>query len=119
MVKMTLTFDEETIETLKAKAKKEGFLRPSILARYLLMRGLRENSPAQLEELKDDPDKKTISVSVDNYRALQGYAEERKHGNVAFFAAFAMERYIKQNSLSNAQKRRVEERYGISLEDQF
>ena len=117
MVKMTLTFDEETIETLKAKAKEEGFMRPALLARYLLVRGLRENFEAQLEEPKDDPDKKTIVLEVNNYRQLQGYAEERKLGNVSIFAGYAMERYMKQNSLSDAQKRRVEERYGISLED--
>ena len=114
MVKMTLTFDEETIEVLRVKAKNEGFMRPALLARYLLLRGLRENAAVQFEE---EPDKKTLSVPVDNYRELQGYAEERKLGNAAVFATFAMERYMKQNSLSDAQKRRVEEKYGISLED--
>jgi len=113
MVKMTLTFDEETIETLKAKAQKEGFVRPSTLARYLLLRGLRENAAAQLEE---GPDAKTIAVPVDNYREIQGYVEERKLGNVAIFAAFAMHQYMSRNSLSEAQKRRVEERYGICLD---
>jgi len=113
MVKMTLTFDEETIETLKAKAKEEGFVRPTTLARYLLLRGLRENAAAQLEE---GLDAKTIAVPVNNYRELQGYVEERKLGNVAVFAAFAMHQYMSRNSLSEAQKRRVKERYGISLD---
>jgi len=113
MVKMTLTFDEETIETLKAKAKKEGFMRPTTLARYLLLRGLRENAVAQLEE---GPDTKTIDIPVDNYRELQGYVEEKKIGNVAVFAVFAMQQYMSRNSLTEAQKRRVEERYGISLD---
>jgi hypothetical protein len=112
MVKMTLVFDEETIETLKAKARKEGFVRPTTLARYLLLRGLRENAAVQL---KEDEDTKTVAVPVDNYRELQGYVEEKKIGSVAVFAAFAMHQYMSRNSLSDAQKRRVEERHGISL----
>jgi hypothetical protein len=113
MVKMTLTFSDETMETLRKKAKDEGFERPSLLARYLMLRGLRENTEAQLEE---ESDTKTIAVSVNNYRELQGYVEERKLGNVAIFAAFAMHQYMSRNSLSEAQKRRIEERYGICLE---
>jgi hypothetical protein len=67
-------------------------------------------------EERDPKDDKTIEVTVNNYRELQGYVEERKLGNVAVFAAFAMHQYMSRNSLSNAQKCRVEERYGISLD---
>ena len=67
-------------------------------------------------EENNPEDDKTIEVKVDNYRELQGYVEERKLGNVAVFAAFAMHQYMCRNSLSDAQKRRVEERYGINLE---
>jgi len=109
-VKMTLTFNDETMETLRKKAKDEGFERPSSLARYLLIRSLKENKQAEITE-----DEQIIQVPVDNYRELQGYAEVRKFGNVAAFAVISMERFMKQNSLSEAQKRRVEAKYGINL----
>jgi len=115
MIKMTLTFDERTIETLNAKAKKEGFARSSQLVRYLLVRSLEEEEITQVQP-KEESDKRTIHLEVNNYRELQGYAEERKLGNVAVLAVFSMERYMKQNSLSEAQKHRVEAKYGISLD---
>ena len=110
-IKMTLTFNDETMETLRKKAKADGFERPSLLARYLMVRALKEDTQAEISE-----DHKVIQVPVENYRELQGYAEERKLGNVAVFATFAMYQYMNRNSLSDAQKRRIEERYGISLE---
>ncbi|MDR0583591.1 MAG: hypothetical protein LBG57_04490 [Treponema sp.] len=109
MVKMTLTFDEETIETLRSKAREEGFMRPSLLVRYLLLRGLKENADAELEET----DNKTIPVKVDNYRELLGYVQEKKMGSVEFLATFAMGQYMGRFPLSETQKRRVKERYGI------
>jgi hypothetical protein len=109
MVKMTLTFDEETIETLRAKAKEEGFMRPSLLVRYLLLRSLKENTSAELEEA----DNRTISIRVDNYRELLGYVQEKKMGTVENLATFAMGQYMNRCPLSETQKQRVKERYGI------
>jgi hypothetical protein len=40
-VKMTLTFPGETIEELRTFAKSEGFLSPNLLARHLVVSGLR------------------------------------------------------------------------------
>jgi hypothetical protein len=108
MVKMTLTFDEETIETLRTKAKEEGFMRPSLLVRYLLLRCLKEDTGAELEEM----DNRTISVKVDNYRELRQYVKEKKLGSVSNFATFAMEQYMNRAPLTEAQKRRVEESIG-------
>jgi hypothetical protein len=108
MVKMTLTFDEETIETLRAKAKDEGFMRPSLLVRYLLLRSLKENASAELEET----DNKTLFVKVDNYRELLGYVQEKKMGSVESLATFAMGQYMSRCPLTEAQKQRVKERYG-------
>jgi hypothetical protein len=109
MVKMTLTFDEETIETLRAKAKEEGFMRPSLLVRYLLLRSLKENAQAELEET----DTKAITVRVDNYRELLGYVQEKKMGSVENLATFAMGQYMSRCPLSEVQKQRVRERYGL------
>jgi hypothetical protein len=108
MVKMTLTFDEETIETLRAKAKEEGFMRPSLLVRYLLLRSLKGNANAELEET----DSKTISLRVNNYRELLGYVEEKRMGSVESLATFAMGQYMNRCPLTEAQKQRVKERYG-------
>jgi hypothetical protein len=112
MVKMTLLFNDETMETLRKKAKAEGFERPALLARYLMVRGLKDDIQAEVTE-----DDHVIHVPVNNYRELQGYAEEKKLGNVAVFATYAMDRQMKKNALTSAQKRRVEERYGISIEN--
>jgi hypothetical protein len=91
MVKMTLTFDEETIETLKAKAKKEGFVRPSTLARYLMLRGLNGDAQTEINE-----DHQVLQVPVKNYRELKEYVENKKLGDISIFAIFAMERYMSQ-----------------------
>jgi hypothetical protein len=108
MVKMTLTFDEETIETLRAKAKEEGFMRPSLLVRYLLLRSLKANTDAELEEM----DHKTLFIKVDNYRELLGYVQEKKMGTVENLATFAMGQYMNRCPLTEAQKQRIKERYG-------
>ena len=106
-VKMTLTFDDETMETLRRKAREEGFVRPSVFTRYLLLQGLKKNMQAAI-----DDEKKSFEISVDNYRSLLGYVQEKKLGSVEIFAAFAMEQYMSRVPLTEAQKRRVEERYG-------
>jgi hypothetical protein len=106
-IKMTLTFEDETMETLRRKAKEDGVIRPSVLARYLLLRGFKEDMQAEITD-----DRKTFEISVDNYRTLLGYAQEKKLGSVEVFAAFAMEQYMSRVPLTEAQKRRVEERYG-------
>jgi c-di-AMP phosphodiesterase-like protein len=109
MVKMTLTFDEETIEILRTKAKEEGFIRPSSLVRYLLLRCLKEDTDAELEESGS----KTISVKVDNYRELLDYVHEKKLGTVENLATFAIGQYMSRCPLTAAQKQRARERYGF------
>ena len=105
MVQIQLTISDEAMAELRAAAAKKG-VTPNILARLVL----NERFTRQ-EETEDD---KTIEVRVNNYRELLGYVEERKLGGVAVFAAFAMNQYMTRNALSEAQKRRVEERYGVS-----
>jgi hypothetical protein len=106
-----IQLSNEVIGALRTAAAKKC-ITPGILARLILHEHFgRPDAGTDITE-----DDQTIHVPVRNYRELQGYAEERKLGNAAVFAAFAMERYMNQNSLSPAQKRRVEERYGISLE---
>jgi hypothetical protein len=107
-VKMTLTFNDETMETLRTKAKADGFERPSLLARYLLVRGLKEDMQAEITD-----DRKTVEVPVDNYRELKGYVEEKALGSVEVFAKFAMAQYMSRNALTAAQKQRVEAKYQI------
>jgi hypothetical protein len=40
-IKMTLSFPPETVAELKAWAASEGFLSPNLLARHLIMSGLK------------------------------------------------------------------------------
>ena len=103
MVKMTLTFDEETIETLRAKAKTEGFLRPSLLARYLLLRGLRDDMQAEIDE-----DRQTLRVPVKNYREIKAYVEGKRRGKIPDFVTALIEREMSNHPLTAAQKTRVE-----------
>ena len=107
MVKMTLTFENETMETLRRKAREEGFVRPSVLARYLLLRGLREDMRVEI-----DDDQQTLQVPVNNYREIKEYVEEKQLGNVDIFAAFAMKQYMTRYPLKTALKRQDGETIG-------
>jgi hypothetical protein len=105
MVKMQFEIFEEVKDALKAAAAKKG-ITPNILARLILHERF---SPP-------DTESKSYTFTAKNWREIEAYVEERKLGNVATFAAFAMHQYMSRNSLSAAQKRRVEERYGISMD---
>ena len=107
MVKMTLTFENETMETLRRKAREEGFVRPSVLARYLLLRGLREDMRVEI-----DDDQQTLQVPVNNYREIKEYVEEKQLGNIDIFAAFAMKQYMTRYPLKTALKRQDGETIG-------
>jgi hypothetical protein len=54
-VKMTLTFPKETIDELKRKANSEGFLSPNLLARHLIVSGLKrlEKGTQGVDEFMD------------------------------------------------------------------
>jgi hypothetical protein len=106
-VKMTLTFENETMETLRRKAKEEGFNRPSALARYLLLRGLRDDMKAEIDE-----DQQTLRVPVNNYREIKEYVDEKQLGNINIFAAFAMKQYMTRYPLKTAPKRQDRETIG-------
>jgi hypothetical protein len=106
-VKMTLVFEDETMETLRRKAEEEGFTRPSILARYLLLRGLREDMRAEI-----DDDRQTLRVPVSNYREIKEYVDEKRLGNINTFAAFAMKRYMTRYPLKTASKKQNGESIG-------
>jgi hypothetical protein len=107
MVKMTLTFENETMETLRRKAREEGFVRPSVLARYLLLRGLREDMRVEI-----DDDEQTLRVPVNNYREIKEYVDEKQLGNVNIFAAFAMKQYMTRYPLKTASKKQDRETIG-------
>jgi c-di-AMP phosphodiesterase-like protein len=100
-IKMTLTFENETMETLERKAREDGFVRPSIiLARYLLLRGLKEDMNAEIND-----DRQVIHVAVNNYREIKDYVDEKQLGNINVFAAFAMKQYMTRYPLKTAAKR--------------
>jgi hypothetical protein len=99
-IKITLTFEHETMETLQRKAREDGFVRPSILARYLLLRGLKEDINAEIND-----DRQVIQVAVNNYREIKDYVAEKQLGNINVFAAFAMKQYMTRYPLKTAAKR--------------
>jgi c-di-AMP phosphodiesterase-like protein len=103
-IKMTLTFEDETMETLRRKAKEEGFIRPSVLARYLLLRGLKEDMQAEIAD-----DHQVIHVAVNNYREIKDYIDEKQLGNINVFAAFAMKQYMTRYPVKTAPKRQDRE----------
>jgi c-di-AMP phosphodiesterase-like protein len=106
-IKMTLTFEDETMETLRRKAKEEGFYRPSVLVRYLLLRGLREDMQAEIDE-----DQQMLRVPVNNYREIKEYVDEKQLGNINVFAAFAMKQYMTRYPLKTTLKRKDRETIG-------
>jgi hypothetical protein len=99
-IKMTLTFEDETMATLRRKAKEDGFVRPSVLARYLLLRGLKEDMKPEITD-----DQQVIQVAVNNYREIKDYVTEKQLGNINVFAAFAMKQYMTRYPLKTAPKR--------------
>ena len=107
-IKMTLTFDNETIETLRRRALAEGFFKPSIYARYLLWRGIQEDCMASAE----DEDHQTIRVAVNNYREIKAYVEEKQLGTINNFAAFAMKQYMTRYPLKTTPRSRDRESTG-------
>jgi formylmethanofuran dehydrogenase subunit A len=106
-IKMTLTFENETMETLRRKAKEEGFLRPSVLVRYLLLRGLREDMQAEIDE-----DQRALRVLVNNYREIKEYVDEKQLGDINTFAAFSMKQYMTRYPLKTALKKQGGETIG-------
>jgi hypothetical protein len=96
---------EEAKNALKAKAAKMG-ITPNLLARLILH---------EYFSLPEDEEAKTYTVTFKNWREIEAYVEERKLGDVETFAGFAMHQYMSRNSLSEAQKQRIEKRYGISM----
>jgi hypothetical protein len=100
-VKMTLTFPGETIDTLREKARAEGFLSPNILARYLIMRGLRTGMETEIREADG---KKTYALEVEDSVEIETYCRAKRLGSVANFAGFAMEQYMTRYPLKKPQK---------------
>lgn len=110
-VKMTLTFPNETIETLKEKAKAEGFLSHNTLARYLIMRGLRGGIGT---EIREENEKRIYELPLDkkDVSEFEAYIKAKRHPSIPAFALFAMEQSMSRHPLSAAQKVRVGKRDG-------
>jgi hypothetical protein len=108
LIKMTMTLPPEVIDELKQKAKTEGLLSHTAFARAIILR--------KLQFKPEDVEAKSYTFTAKNWREIEAYVEERKLGDVTNFATFAIHQYMSRNSLSDAQKRRVEKRYGISMD---
>jgi hypothetical protein len=104
-VKMTLSFPGETIETLREKAKAEGFLSPNLLARYLIMRGLKNNANAEIGETDG---KSVYQLEVEQPQEIEAYVKAKRLGSVPDFAKYAMELAMSRAPLTAAQQRRVD-----------
>ena len=100
--KMTIVLDDELFESLSGKAKADGFGKPSVLARYLIVNGM-NNITEQSEDVK------TLRVRIENYKEIAAYVREKRFGKPEYFAAYAMEYYMNKNQLTAAQRARAKE----------
>jgi len=105
MIQMQITLSENVMETIRAEAAKVG-ISPGIFTRMILYEKFGQQ----------DAKSKSYNFTAENWQEIEAYVEERKLGDVANFAVFAMHQYMSRNSLSEAQKRRVEGKYGIRLD---
>jgi len=99
--KITITFDPDIYKELVESSRPMGFSKVSNLVRYLVLRGL-------LEDSKSNGDNRTLEVKVDNYREILGYVKEKKFGSVEGFATYAMAQYMARFALTKDQKQRIE-----------
>lgn len=97
MIKMTITLPPEVIAALKQRAKDEGLLLHTTLARAIILRELQSDS---------DSDIQIIKVPVKNYGELKKYVDAKKFGSLEVFAAYAMELAMTRAPLTEAQKAR-------------
>jgi len=98
--KMQITLSKEVMEALREAADKKG-VSPNILVRQFLYERFN----------RSDAEVKTYTFTLKDWREFEGYAEERKLGNVENLALYAMSCYMNKNALTAAQKQRIEERY--------
>ena len=60
-----------------------------------------------LEKMAEERGLGRVSVLVNNYRELAGYVEQKRFGSIESFATFAMESVMQRNQLTEAQKARI------------
>lgn len=103
-VRMSLTFPNETIETLREKAQADGFLSPNVLARYLIIHGLKSGLDAEINE----EGRHTYRLTLEEPEEIEAYVKAKRLGSVANFAQYAMELAMSRAPLTEAQKKRVD-----------
>ncbi|GHV76490.1 hypothetical protein AGMMS49942_13110 [Spirochaetia bacterium] len=96
MTKMTITFDDETMETLRAKAKAEGFARPAWMARFLIVKGLRGIGIS-------GPDDEPSLIKLKNRREIEAYVEA-KGLRLDLFIGNCVLSEMKRHALKGTQK---------------
>lgn len=104
MVKMVLTFPEDSLKELKEKAVREGFLKPTVLARYLIMRSLKSGMRAEFQEADG---RHTYQLDIEEPNEIEAYVKAKRFDSVSSFAKYAMEVTMSRAPLTEAQKDRV------------
>ncbi len=95
--KVTIVLEDEDYSLLEKQTKTGGFGRVSTLIRHLAVTRLREPEGG-----------KTITLTVENYDEVLAYVHEKKLGNIAVFAAYAMEQYMQRVPLTQEQRKRAD-----------
>ena len=85
--KILITVTEEQYHALESLAQEAGLERVSILAKSEVIKSV-------WNKLDPNGNKKSLFVSVSNYRELEDYVGSKKFGSIESFATFAMEQYM-------------------------
>lgn len=106
-IKMTLTFQADTIGALREEAKAQGYLAPAAYARHLIMRGLKTGAG-----IREEGGRSIYVLEVEDADEIETYCRAKRHRSVPDFALFAMEQSMARHPLSAAQNARVGKRDG-------
>jgi hypothetical protein len=103
MIQMQITLPENVMEAIRNESARHG-VTPNLLTRMRLCTLFLGNG--------DTAGKKSYALTLENWKEIEGYVEEKQLGSVEVFSGFAMRQYMSKYPRKEAQKRRVGENIG-------
>jgi hypothetical protein len=94
--KILITVDHDDYSELQQSMRPMGFTRISNLARWLVMKGIRNNS--------GNSGRQSYQLEIEQPHEIEAYVKAKRLGSVANFAGFAMEQYMTRYPLKKPQK---------------
>jgi hypothetical protein len=94
MIQIQFSMLEEALHALKTAAAKKG-ITPNILARLILHERF----------LPTDTDSKSYTLTVNNWKEIEAYVEEKQLASVEVLARFAMKQYMTKYPPKTSKKR--------------